>query len=97
MLEALFDLFSAWGPSGRKRTEWADNVMDAYERAWNARIGSSGGADLLVSELKAANVPGAYTQPEHRADLALWFESWAVNTTPENLRQELRDRAAQQH
>lgn len=66
--------------------------MSAYEAAWAKREGCNPSIELFVAELKRHNVPGAYTRPESRADLALWFDSWRDRRPPIEVREILRTR-----
>lgn len=93
MFEAIFEMLSAWGPSAKN--PWlrgAESSMAAYEAAWARRDGGSGPPELFVAELKAHNVPGAYTHPESRAELFLWFDSWDKGRTPAEVKDVLRAR-----
>lgn len=60
--------------------------MDAYEGAWSKREGADPSIDLFVAELKTHNVSGAYTRPENRADLFLWFDLWKRGRPPSEVR-----------
>lgn len=66
--------------------------MDAYEAAWARRSGGSESIEVFVAELKSHNVSGAYTRPESRAELFLWFDSWEQGRTPEEVLDILRTR-----
>lgn len=93
MFDAILEMLTAWGPTGGN--PWLKDVrnsMDAYEAAWAKRDGENPSVELLVAELKTHNVPGAYTRPESRADLALWFDAWRDNTSPTDIREVLRKR-----
>lgn len=93
MFEAISEMLGAWGPSGRN--PWlagVQNSMDAYETAWSRRNDEDPSIELLIAELKTQNVPGAYTRPESRADLSLWFESWEQRRPPAEVRGILRAR-----
>ena len=97
MFDAILEMLSAWGPIGRNPwTAGAQNSMDAYMAAWARRRGRSDSVELLVAELKAHNVPGAYTRPESRAELFLWFDSWEHQRTPDEVREILRSRYERQ-
>jgi hypothetical protein len=92
MWDSIFEMVSAWGPSGKN--SWLEahrNAGDAYEAAWPERD-STADTEPLIAEMKKHNVPYVYTRPESRAELMVWFEAWAAGTTPADLRAMLRQR-----
>lgn len=97
VFESIFEMVSAWGPSGKK--PWLRGVeksVDAYTAAWVRRSAASDSVQMFVDELKSHNVPGAYTRPESRADLFLFFDSWEKGRPPDEVVNILKSRHAAQ-
>jgi hypothetical protein len=69
----------------------ASRIQAAYAKAWSQReVDSDQSAAPLMSAMKAANVPGIYTQPERNDLVAIAFDAWDRGLTPEQFRVHFR-------
>ena len=82
----LGELFGGYTGAGSVPDD--ERALAAYEAAWNHRQDVEPlSYEPLIKGLKSHNVPGVYTGPEHRAELAAYFDGWRDGRTPDSIRE----------
>src|SRR5690242_6305235 len=88
-------MFFASGLSTKSASD-QQRMRRAYTAAWKHREATDAddSTALLFAQMKAANVPGVYTEPYNRLILA-GFVAWAQGMDPKAFRTYLRDQMRQ--
>jgi hypothetical protein len=95
VISALIEMFGGlWGPTdpdGQLAKDRRKRADRAYEAAWKARDrGALDDGGLLLREMQAANVPGAFLDLAADPFLSLYVDSWRAGKDPKLVRAESR-------